>query len=89
MRWRSRGSIAAPPRPARRGQLGVQRLGPAAVELGLSAARTLGRRRRAQVELGERGAQVQAGAADDDRRRARRRAAVDLGVRELGVLGRR
>ena len=37
-------------------------------------------------ELGERRAQVQAGASDDDRPPAGREQRVDLGVRELGVL---
>ena len=41
--------------------------------------------RRAQVELGERGAQVEAGAADDDRAPALREQRVDLRVGALGV----
>src|SRR4051794_37642398 len=42
------------------GQAGVQRLGPGRDELGLQARTQLGRRGRAQAEVGERGAQVQA-----------------------------
>ena len=45
------------------------------------------RRRRLEVELGERGAQVEPGAADDDRRATRREGGIDLGVRAGGVLG--
>ena len=56
------------------GQLGVQRLRRRAPRSSpCQRARTSGDRR-AQVELGQRGAQVQAGAADDDRPPARRRA---------------
>ena len=63
------------PRRAPR-QLGVQRLRRRARSSSAPSARArLVGRRRAQVELGERGAQVQAGAADDDRRGGRRRAA--------------
>jgi hypothetical protein len=40
----------------------------------------------AQAEFGERGAQVQAGSADDDRPPALGEQAVDLGVGQLGVL---
>ena len=62
------GRARARARRAARGAPRVRRARPPA----LADAR---RRRRAQVELGERGAQVQAGAADDDRRAALRRAA--------------
>ena len=87
MRWRSAGSIAAGgPRRALREQR-VQRLRAAALELGVPALAHARRRRRAQRELGQRGAQVEAGAADDDRRRAGGEQLVDLGVRERGVLG--
>ena len=44
---------------------------------------------RAQVQLGERGAQVQAGAADDDRPPAGRQQSVDLLVRQRGRTRRR
>ena len=78
IRLRSRGSTrrAGPRRAAR--ELGVQRLGSAALELGLPAARAPRRAPRAQIELGERGAQVQAGAADHDRKGALREQRVDL-----------
>ena len=87
IRLRSRGSIVSAAHGARAGELGVQRLGPARGELGLPAlAHALGRRR-AQVEVGERRAQVQAGAADDDRRRARRRASPSISAcASCGVL---
>ena len=55
-------------------------------ELGLPALARAGRRGRAQIELGQRGAQVQPGAADDDRAPAGGEQAVDLGVGQLGVL---
>ena len=51
---------------------------PRAASCARPALADAGSRRRAQVELGERGAQVQAGAADDDRRGARRRAAPSI-----------
>ena len=64
----------------------MERGRPLPFELGRPArAGALGRRR-AQIEIGERRAQVEAGAADDDRAPARRQQAIDLGVRQLGVL---
>ena len=56
------------------------------LELGGPALAHPLRRRRAQVELGERRAQVEARAADDDRPPALREQPVDLGVGELRVL---
>ena len=54
------------------GQLGVQRRGALARRARASSLRAdRGVGRRAQVEVGQRGAQVQAGAADDDRPAAR------------------
>ena len=64
----------------------VQGSRPAALELGLPALAHPLRRRRAQVELGERGAEVQAGAPDHDRAAPGGEQVVDLGVCELGVL---
>ena len=52
---------------------------------GEALAQPLGRWR-AQAQLGQRRAQVEAGAADDDRPPAPGEQRVDLGVRELGVL---
>ena len=76
--------LGRPRRAAR--ELGVQRRRPAPLELGGPVlARALGRRR-SQIELGERRAQVQAGAADDDRAPPGGQQPIDLGVRELGVL---
>ena len=71
-RWaRSRGAAHG----ARAASVACSALGAALLELGQPAlAHPLGRRR-AQAQLGQRGPQVQAGAADDDRPRGRRRAA--------------
>ncbi len=64
----------------------MQRERAGAFELGREPlAHALGRRR-AQVELGQGGAQVEARAADDDRAPALAEQLVDLGVRELCVL---
>ena len=56
--------------------------GAAAGNLGFEPLAHPGRRRRPEVHVGERGAQVEAGAADDDRPPAGREGRVDLGVRE-------
>ena len=86
MRERSRGSTLLG-RP--RARAGAARRGappaPAPPSL-LPAVAQLLRRRGPEVELGQRGAQVQARAADDDRRRALAEQAVDLRVGEARVL---
>jgi hypothetical protein len=65
----------------------VQRLRPAREQLGLPVlAHALGRGR-AQLELGERGAQIETGAADDDRCPPLGEQSVYLGVGELRVVG--
>ena len=66
-------------------QLLVERLRSSLRELVLPAPPDLGRDGRSQVEVRERGAQVQAGAADHDRPPAGREQLVDLAVGELGV----
>ena len=58
----------------------------AALELGDPAFPYPLRRRGPEAELGQRGAQVQPGAADDDGAPAGRQQLVDLGMGELGVL---
>ena len=65
-------------------ELGVKRRRSALGEIALDRGPDLRRHRRAQLEVGERGAQVEAGPADDDRAAPGRQQAVDLGVRELG-----
>ena len=76
IRWRSVGAISAAARGARRASSRVQRGSAARRDLGLPArARTSGGARRLEVEVGQCGAQVEAGPADDDRRRSLRRAA--------------
>ena len=76
-----------PPTARAARELRVQRLRAAAVELGLPARADLVGRRRAQREVGERGAQVEAGAADHDRPRARRAAAPSISAcASCGVL---
>ena len=75
-----------PPTARVAARIGVQGGRTAALELGHPAlAHALGRGG-PQAQLGQRGAQVEAGAADDDRPPPGRQQAVDLGVRELGVL---
>ena len=64
----------------------MQRLGPAPGQLRLPARAHLVGCGRAQVELRERSAQVQPGAADDDRAGVLGEQAVDLRMGELGVL---
>ena len=59
--------------------------GPRAASCAGQRARTRGRRR-AQLEVGQRGAQVEAGAADHDRAPPGGEEPVDLGVREPRVL---
>jgi hypothetical protein len=83
MRWRSAGSM---PRRALPEQ-GVQGLRSATFEFRVPALTHPRRRRRAQREFGQRSPQVQAGAADHDRRRAVGQQLVDLRVRQRGVLG--
>ena len=56
---------------------------PRSVELGLDLGAHGRRDRRPQLELGQRGAHVEAGAADDDRPAPLREQAIDLGMREL------
>ena len=85
-RWRSLGSIPSAAHGARSASTRVQRRRRPALELGRPALAHALRRRRAQVELGQRRAQVQAGAADDDRPPPCGEQLVDLRVRELGVL---
>ena len=69
---------------AQLGELGVQRLRPEGGELRLPPCAGRGGRR-AQVELGQRGAQVEPGPADDERAPPGGQRAVDLGVRQGGV----
>ena len=66
------------------GELGVQRGRALALERRGVARARIGVGRRAEVELGERGAQVQPGAADHDRPPAGGDQRVDLGVRAAG-----
>ena len=63
----------------------MQRERAVALERVLPVLADAGRGRRAQIELGERGAQVEAGASDDQRPPAGRQQPVDLGVGEAGV----
>ena len=65
-------------------ELGVQRLGSALFDLPLDLLANLSRDRRAQVEVGQGGAQIEPGSPDHDRPPALGEQAVDLGVRELG-----
>lgn len=72
------------------GELGVQR--GKATGLGRARQQRLadaGGRRRGEREVGERSAEVEPGAADDDRRAARCERGIDLVMREGGVLGHR
>ena len=69
----------------RRLELGVKRLRAALGDLGLDLGANLGGHGRAQVEIGERRAQIQPGSADDDRATPVREKPVDLGVCELRV----
>ena len=69
-----------------RGQLGVQRRRALGREPRGVAGADRGVGRRPQVQLGQRGAQVEAGAADDDRAPARGEQPVDLGVGAAGVV---
>ena len=62
----------------------MQRRRPALGELALDLGADLGRHRRAQVELGQRGAHVEAGAADEDRAPSLGDQLVDLAVGEVG-----
>ena len=71
------------------GQLGVQGLRPAGFQVGAAALADGGRDGRAQVELGERGAQIEAGAADHDRPPARGEQGVDLARGRAARSGRR
>ena len=78
--------LGGPRGPA--GQHRVQRRGAARLELGdPPLAHALGGDG-AQAQLGERGTEVEAGAADDDRAAAGGQQAVDLGMGQLGVLAR-
>ena len=86
MRWRSLGGMRC---AAQAGSRACRDLGPAALELGEEPLSDRRVRRRPEIEVGERGAQVEAGAADDDRSPALREQLVDLRVRQLGVLPRR
>src|SRR3954447_10050446 len=61
----------------------MQRRGPARVEVGFDLLAQPGRRRRAQVEVGERRAQVEPGTADDDGPPALAERRVDRLVRAL------
>jgi hypothetical protein len=65
-------------------ELFVKGLGPALRDLPLHRVADLGRHRRAQLQLGEGGAQVEAGAADHDRAAAFAEQLVDLAAGELG-----
>ena len=67
-------------------QVGVQRAHALVGEPPGVALADRGVRRRPQVELGERGAQVEPGAADDDRAPALLDQRVDLGVRAARVV---
>ena len=78
------------PRRARAPARRAAPAGPRSRQLARPArARSSSRRRRAQVEVGERRAQVEARCRRRRSARALGEQAVDLGVRELGVLGRR
>jgi hypothetical protein len=66
------------------GQLGVHRRRPASVELRGEPRAQLGRRWRAQLEVGERRLQVQARAAHHNRPAAVAEGAVDRAARQLG-----
>ena len=73
-----------------RGQLGVEPLGAQARRArAATAARDRRVRGRAQLQVGQGGLEVEAGAADDDRAPPRRERRVDLGVGALGELARR
>ena len=63
-------------------ELTVERLRATLGDLALDLLAHIGRNRRAQVEVGERGAQVEAGPADHDRPAALRQELVDLRVRK-------
>ena len=73
---------------ARRAARGRRR-GPSASTAARQRSRAAGVGRRAQVELGQRGAQVQAGAADDDRAAARRRSSASISAWASGGVARR
>jgi hypothetical protein len=66
----------------------VQRLGPAFLHVRENSLPQPGRRRRAQLEVGERRLEVETRAPDDDRAPARLERRVDLRVRERGELTR-
>ena len=68
------------------GEIGVDRRQAALVELGEEPLAHARRRRRAQLEVGEGGLQVEAGAADDDRPPAGVEGGVDLPVSARGEL---
>ena len=87
IRWRSAGSIVAAAHGARCASSACRACGPLRSSSWFQRSRTPGGGGGRSDELGQRGAQVEAGAADDDRRRAVGEQRVDLGVRELGVLG--
>ena len=81
IRLRSLGWTAA---ASSRVELGVERLRAALGDLALDLVADLRRHRRAQLDVGQRRAQVEAGAADDDRAPACGEQGVDLGVGQLG-----
>ena len=64
----------------------MKRLRTAALELAHPSLPDAGSGHRSQAQLGQRGAEVQPGASDDDRPSAFHEQTVDLGVRELRVL---
>jgi hypothetical protein len=78
------GDLTCGPRVAGAEQL-VQGRRPVLVQLGDPPLAHARGGRRAQRQLGERGPQIQPGAADDDRSPAGGEQAVDLGVGQLGV----
>ena len=85
-RWASAGRIAAAVSRRAPRQLGVQGGRAVLLELRPAARADLGGDGRAEVELRERRAQVEAGAADDDRAPALGQQRVDLGVGGAGEL---
>ena len=85
-RRRSFGCTARRSRRVAVGQDRVSRLSADAVVQALPSLAGTGRRSRRQLELGQRGAQVEARPADDDRRAAGGERVVDRRVREELVL---
>ena len=89
MRVRSFGSTAAAAAGARSASSACSAAGAALVELGGDPLAHSGRRRRAQLQVGERGLEIEPGAAHDDRAAPVGERRVDLGVRQRGELPRR